>query len=406
VLWKYCYTPKPWSASHTSLLYKKGDPANLSNYRPIAMASVLLKLWTGLFTTALSHVCESKGLITHAQEGFRKFRSTSRQLNTLVKSIEDAHLYNKDIYILFVDFSAAFNMVDHQRLSTVLQHLGIPEQALKCISTLYSHATTTINTNIGPTDPIPITRGTLQGDTLSPLLFLLYIEPLLRWLHVGGKGYRYGCLTPEENDTQHLAAAAYADDLAAVTSTVKDMEDQASKITAYCKWARLEVNVNKCAVTGGLFQQWNTEKLSWKQRGQDQRVLHTLQNIFLCGKKVTPHLPSQSYTYLGLPLNIQLDWRPALSNLKQSIKNRTNNILFYTSLKKAYRSRMVDETIYPLPLYAAIITPFTHTQLRELEGLLAQAKRRALGLPTYSSIWSLTAAAEQGGIGRGSLHSY
>jgi hypothetical protein len=194
------------------------------------MASVLLKLWTSLFTTALSHLCESKGLLTHAQEGFRPSRSTSRQLNTLVKTIEDAHLYKKDISLLFVDFSPAFNMVDDQCLITVLQHLGIPEQALRCIPTLYNHATTTLKHQHRTHRPIPVTRGTLQGDTLSPLLFLLYIEPLLRWMHVGGKGYRYGCLTPEENDIHHLAAAAYADDLAAVTSTIKDREDQASKI--------------------------------------------------------------------------------------------------------------------------------------------------------------------------------
>ena len=73
-------------------------------------------------------------------------------------------------------------------------------------------------------------------------------------MHAGGKGYRYGCLSSTENDTKHLAAAAYADDLAAVTNTPEDMEDQASKITAFCQWARLEVNLKKCAVTGGLFQ--------------------------------------------------------------------------------------------------------------------------------------------------------
>jgi hypothetical protein len=67
---------------------------------------------------------------------------------------------------------------------------------------------------------------------------------------------------------------------------------------------------------------------------------------------------------------------------------------------------MVDETIMPLPQYAAIITPFTHPQLREIEGLLAQAKRKARGLPSYSSTGSLTASAEQGGIGTGSLYSY
>ena len=43
------------------------------------------------------------------------------------------------------------------------------------------------------TDSIPVERGTIQGNTRSPLLFLIYMEPLLRCLHVGGGGYEHGC---------------------------------------------------------------------------------------------------------------------------------------------------------------------------------------------------------------------
>jgi hypothetical protein len=50
------------------------------------------------------------------------------------------------------------------------------------------------------TDAIPVDRGSIQGDSLSPFLFLIYIEPLLRWLHVGGQGYMHGCLAQKTMD--------------------------------------------------------------------------------------------------------------------------------------------------------------------------------------------------------------
>jgi hypothetical protein len=155
---------------------------------------------------------------------------------------------------MYVDFSAAFNMVNHDRLLEVLDILGMPPQIRTCIANLYKNATTMVLTPFGPTKSFPITRGTLQGDTLSPLLFLLYIELLLRWLHTGGRGYRFGTQSDIENDINHMAAGAYADDLTVTTRNIEDMQIQSNKITAYCKWAKLKINPSKCAVTAGLYQ--------------------------------------------------------------------------------------------------------------------------------------------------------
>ena len=68
--------------------------------------------------------------------------------------------------------------MDHVRL-------GFPTDAIEAVKHLYTQASTQIRLpSGGSTDPIPVERGTIQGDTLSPFLFLLYLEPLLRWLHV------------------------------------------------------------------------------------------------------------------------------------------------------------------------------------------------------------------------------
>ena len=76
----------------------------------------------------------------------------------------------------------------------IMYDLGFPTDAIEAVKHLYTQASTQIRLpSGGNTDPIPVERGTIQGDTLSLLLFLLYLEPLLRWLHVGGRGYNYAC---------------------------------------------------------------------------------------------------------------------------------------------------------------------------------------------------------------------
>eukprot|EP00967_Tisochrysis_lutea_P107226 scaffold165193_cov17-Tisochrysis_lutea.AAC.1 len=71
--------------------------------------------------------------------------------------------------------------------------------------TLYHEAHTRVRLPAGNfTNDIPIERGTIRGDALSPFLFLIYMEPLLRWLHSGGHGYDDGCLSksPQAPDLQ------------------------------------------------------------------------------------------------------------------------------------------------------------------------------------------------------------
>jgi hypothetical protein len=93
------------------------------------------------------------------------------------------------MYLLYVDFTEAFSRVPHHKLQQVMTDLGIPEDLVFATQRMYQQASTTVNTWAGSTDRIPIKGGTIQGDCLSPILFLIYIEPLLRWLKVGGRGY-------------------------------------------------------------------------------------------------------------------------------------------------------------------------------------------------------------------------
>ena len=254
VMWLSGHTSDDWKVSKTILLYKKGDPLHLQSWRPIALANTLYKTWTSMVTHVRLTYGERQGIIGSAQEGFRRYRNTSRQLRMAILMIDDAALYHQDLYSLYIDFSSAFNTVNHEQLILVMHKLSFPSVAISTVQDIYINACTKISTPAGDTDDIPIGRGTIQGDTLSPYLFLVFIEPLLRWLQHGGRGYALGGLGTTKS-LKTVAALAYADDLNALTNDLSNLKLQAEKVGRFSNWSGMEVNAKKCAASAILHAQ-------------------------------------------------------------------------------------------------------------------------------------------------------
>ena len=107
------------------MLYKKGDPLLLSNYRPIALANAVYKVWTGLLTMAMSRYAEHFRILSEGQEGFRKHRNTMRSLQSLLNVYEDARLSRQNVYAVYIDYSNAFNTINQDKLLQVLYDIMI-----------------------------------------------------------------------------------------------------------------------------------------------------------------------------------------------------------------------------------------------------------------------------------------
>ena len=194
-MWITGKTPTSWKQSNTILLYKKDDSLDhggldTGNYRPIALSNAIYKLRTSTMTEVLSTYAEARHMLSSSQESFRKHTNTNRQLRNLFQVIEDAALTGKKLYNVYIDFFSAFNMVDHDKLLCIMHDLRFPTDAIEIVNNIYSDSTTRIVAAGGISELVPVKRGTIQGDSLSPILFLVFIEPLLRWLHADGSGYR------------------------------------------------------------------------------------------------------------------------------------------------------------------------------------------------------------------------
>jgi hypothetical protein len=89
----------------------------------------------------------------------------------------------------------------------------------------------------GNTPTIPIHRGTLQGDTLSPFLFTIFIEPLLRWLSIGRRGYKPTVQLQTPTCTyMTYDDHGYATDISITTGTLENIQIQIKKLHLFSKY--------------------------------------------------------------------------------------------------------------------------------------------------------------------------
>ena len=114
------------------------------------------------------------------QAGFRKGRGTRDQIINIRWIIKKAREFQKNIYFCFIDYDKAFDCVDHNKLWKTVQEMGIPDHLTFLLRNLYAGQEAPVGTGHGATDWFQIGKGVRQGCILSPCLFNLYAEYIMR----------------------------------------------------------------------------------------------------------------------------------------------------------------------------------------------------------------------------------
>ena len=114
------------------------------------------------------------------QAGFRKGRGTRDQIANIRWIIKKARVFQKNIYFCFTDYAKAFDCVDHNKLWKILKEMGIPDHLACLLKNLYTGQEATVRTGRETADWFQIVKGVCQGCILSPCLFNLYAEYIMR----------------------------------------------------------------------------------------------------------------------------------------------------------------------------------------------------------------------------------
>ena len=134
----------------------------------------MLKILQGRIQQYMNHK------LPDVQAGFRKGRRTRDQTVNICWIIKKAREFQKNTYFCFIDYAKAFDCMDHNKLWKILKKTGIPDHLTCLLINLYAGQEATIRTGHGTTDWFPIGKGVRQGCILSPCLFNLNAEYIMR----------------------------------------------------------------------------------------------------------------------------------------------------------------------------------------------------------------------------------
>ena len=118
--------------------------------------------------------------LPYVQAGFRKGRGTRDQIANIRWIMEKAREFQKNIYFCFIDYAKTFDCVDHNKLLKIQKEMGIPDHLTCLLRNLYAGQEETVRTGHGTTDWFQIGKWVRQGCILSPCLFNLYAEYIMK----------------------------------------------------------------------------------------------------------------------------------------------------------------------------------------------------------------------------------
>ena len=236
--------PESWKRAATILIYKKSDKSEPSNFRPITLEPVMLKIFTSLLRDRVFEFLHNSSYIeTSIQKGFTPGLSgTYEHIANMSHIINDARCKQHSVIIILIDLQNAFDEVHHNLIDTVLKYHHIPDDIIKIIRSLYSDFHITILTNSFSSDFIKVGEGVLQGDCFSPLIFNMVMNTFIQYIQ-NQYFQQFGYQFLKHFTPRHWLQ--FADDAAAITGQESKNQTLLNAFDRWCTWSNMIIKVEK-----------------------------------------------------------------------------------------------------------------------------------------------------------------
>ena len=185
--------------------------------------------------------------------------------------LQKAREFQKSIYFCFIEYAKAFECVDHNKLWKILKEIGIPDHLTCLLRNLYAGQEATVRTGYGTTDWFQIEKGVRQGCILSPCLFNLYAEYIMR--HAGLEEAQAGIKIAGRN----INNLRYANDTTLMAES-EELKSLLMKVKEESEKAGLKLNIQKTKIT---------EFSPITSRQINGETTETVTDYFLGGSKIT-----------------------------------------------------------------------------------------------------------------------
>ena len=238
-IWETKQWPDQWTRSLIVPLPKKGNLRQCGNYRTISLISHTSKIMLRVILNRLKK--EAEEYLAEEQAGFRPGRSTVEQIFNCHIMMEKHLQHQKELYHNFIDFKKAFDRVWHEGLWHVMRSFGMEEGLIQIIQALYNNASSAVLLNSDIGEYFKTTVGVRQGCLLSPVLFNIFLEKIMReTLHNFDSTISIGGRT--------LSNLRFADDIDLMGGSESELQDLTSRLTQSSGAYGMEVSSEKSKV--------------------------------------------------------------------------------------------------------------------------------------------------------------
>lgn len=372
--------PASWKQSMTVLIHKKGDADEISNFRPIALMSCVYKLFMSVMASRIVNYAIDNNLLSDCQKSARPSEGCYEHTFLLQSLVLDAKRLQKNVFLTWLDLRNAFGSVPHDVIELTLSHLGIPPSVVQLIKNVYTNAHTVVRTPAGETAEVPILSGVKQGCPLSPIIFNLSVEIILRSILLKASD-----VGPAKHHDHHISVLAYADDLVLITRDKGKLQQLLDAASESATLIGLEFRPDKCASLSCTYSKRVTT-------GNLQL------NDFVVQGTVIPALKQhEHYRYLGVPIGIihdvdELD--SLVTRLCDDLEKINDSLLAPWQKLDAIRT-----FVQPCLTFALRAGEPNKQSLTKYRRKLIEVVRNICKLPTRATQDIIFASAKVGGLG-------
>jgi hypothetical protein len=337
--------PADWRDAHVAPIFKKGEQYDPANYRPVSLTSVVCKLLEHIIVSGVMKHFEDHKILTDCQYGFRKGRSCETQLLEFIEELTTNLENGKQTDVLVMDFSKAFDRVNHSLLLHKLQRYGVQGTTHAWISSFLRDRRQSVVVDGSSSPFVDVRSGVPQGSVLGPCLFLAYINDL-----------------PEK-----LASPSklFADDTAVyrMVSCAQDQAQLQQDLHRMAEWEKswdMEFHPAKCQCLP-ITRSRKPLHHSYVLHG------HTLETV-------------TSVKYLGVTIQREISWDEHIIN----ICSKANQVLGFLRRNLKICATRVKERAYkalvrPLLEYSSSVwDPYTQKNIDKIEAVQRRAARFVL----------------------------
>ena len=274
---------------------ERADQADPDYYRFITVTNIMARLFGCVLVVRLSHWSDHSGITSDSQNAFRAGRNCEQHVISLIEILRARRRQKKSTWMVFIDFAKAYDMVDHEALWGVLLHTGVPPQLVKLLREWNTGRTSRLRLNGELSEPFEMNIGVPQGDVLSPWLFNLFIESLIRTIRadpVFAGVHEFGIRVKE---------LLYADDLAMPCGDHGQAQRALDIVNAWCKAWGMRMNIGRRKTEVLVFGEKKPVVSPFDPHGWPPLMVDN---------QVVPY--ADEYRYLGMNVNTDLDYEPII----------------------------------------------------------------------------------------------